>query len=476
MNKSTSDAALLDLALDRQAGEPLHAQLAEALRRMILALRIGAGARLPSSRGLAEELGVSRVTVVTAFDQLVAEGYAEARRGSGLYVAADLPDATIERPAPRRASDAPEPEVPAVPRPFQPTEPDLSLFPYAAWAKLLERAWRVPPPALVNHRDPMGWPPLRQAIAEHIGAARGIACTAAQVAITSGIAESIDLVARAFLPAGERVLVEEPGYLLLRRAFAHAGMKFEALEVDGSGLDVAHAGEAAAAAVTPSRQFPLGVTMPLARRLQLLDWARRHGAIVIEDDYDSEYRYRGRPLPALMNLDHEGRVLYLGSFSKVLSSSLRLAYAVVPGARIEGLRRAISEAGARASLAPQPALAEFMTSGQFATHIRRMRRLYARRQEALLRAAERHLSRWLTVAPEAGGLHLVADLTPALARRMDDVEASKRAEAAGVSTPALSAYYSGKVRRQGLLLGYAGFEEAALDDAARRLAIALAPK
>ncbi|MGE0210716.1 MAG: PLP-dependent aminotransferase family protein [Parvibaculaceae bacterium] len=473
MNKSTSDAALLDLALDRQAGEPLHAQLAEAIRRLILERRISAGARLPSSRMLAEELGVSRVTVVTAFDQLAAEGYADARRGSGLYVAVDLPDQMVERAAPPAASIAAAPQPPSDPRPFQPTEPDLSLFPYPAWAKLLERTWRAPSPALVNHRDPMGWLPLREAIAEHIGAARGIACTPAQVAVTSGIAESIDLVARALLPADSSVLVEDPGYLLLRRAFVHAGMRVEAVDVDASGFDVGQAGQAAAAAVTPSRQFPLGVTMPLPRRLQLLDWARRQDAIVIEDDYDSEYRYRGRPLPALMNLDREGRVVYLGSFSKVLSSSLRLAYAVVPEARVEALRNVLGKLGAKASLAPQPALAEFMASGQFAAHIRRMRRLYARRQEALLRAAETHLPRWLTVGPEAGGLHLIAEPTPALARRMDDTEASALAADAGVIAPALSLYYSGAPRRQGLLLGYAGFDEVALEEAARRLAEAL---
>lgn len=469
MHKSTSDAAVLDLSLDREGREPLHAQLTEALRRLILARRIAPGARLPSSRALAEELGVSRVTVVTAFDQLVGEGYADGRRGSGVYVASDLPDQPVEPARPAPPSMPAANAAPEAPRPFQPGVPDLSLFPYADWGRLLDQAWRRPAPSLVNHADPMGWWPLRQAIAEHLAAARGIGCTPHQVAVTSGIAESIDLIAGALLPRGSRVLVEDPGYPLLRRAFSRAGMKVEAVPVDGSGFDP-RGMDAAAAAVTPSRQFPLGVIMPLARRLQLIEWARLQGAIVIEDDYDSEYRYRGRPLPALMTLDPGGSVVYLGSFSKVLSSSLRLAYAVVPEDRADVLKAALAEAGPRASLVPQPALAAFMASGRFAAHIRRMRRLYAKRQAALIAAAEAHLAPHLRLVAEEAGMHLVADLSPALADRMDDVEASARAAGAGFSAPDLSRYYAGTPPRRGLLMGFAGFDEATIGRATRELA------
>lgn len=475
--KSTSDAAVLDLSLDRAAREPLQAQLTEALRRLILARRIAPGARLPSSRALAEELGVSRVTVVAAIDQLAGEGYAEGRRGSGVYVVSDLPDQTVEPATPRReptpASPAGGAAAGAAPRPFQPGTPDLSLFPYAEWGKLLHQAWRRPAQALVNHSDVMGWRALRQAIADHIGAARGIACAPEQVAITSGMAESLELVARACLPAASTVLVEDPGYPLLRRAFASAGLRVEALPVDVSGFHPAGR-RAAAAAVTPSRQFPLGIVMPLARRLQLLDWAREKQALIVEDDYDSEYRYRGRPLPALMTLDGGGSVLYLGSFSKVLSASLRLAYVVAPPDRAGLLRRALADAGPRASLAPQPALAQFMSSGRFAAHIRRMRRLYARRQAALVTAAERHLAPWLVLRPEEAGMHLVAEPTPRLAARMDDDGIEALAARAGFVAPSLSRYHAGEPRRRGLLLGFSGFDEATLESAGRGLADALA--
>jgi GntR family transcriptional regulator/MocR family aminotransferase len=471
MSKSTSDAAVLDLALDRAGREPLHAQLAEALRRFILARRIAPGARLPASRVLAQELGISRVTVVAAFDQLIGEGYAEGRRGSGVYVAADLPEQALELHRPMRPEgDLPTSPATSPPRPFQPAAPDLSLFPYAEWAKLLDRQWRRPSSALVNHADPMGWPPLRAMIADYLGAARGIACSPGQIAITSGLAESIDLIVRAFLPPCARVLVEDPGYPLLRRAFASVGHRVDALPVDQSGFNPADE-TAAAAALTPSRQYPLGTTMPLPRRLQLLEWARALNAILIEDDYDSEYRYRGRPLPALMSLDQQGCVVYLGSFSKVLSSSLRLGYAVVAEERAARIRTALAEAGPKASLVPQPALAEFMASGQFAAHVRRMRRVYAKRQEALLAAAEAHLAPHLELTSEAAGMHLLARLAPRL--RMDDIEASERALAAGVFAPALSRYYVGVPRQRGLLLGYAGFGEAVIESAARKLAASL---
>ncbi len=479
MNRSTSDAAVLDLSLDRQAREPMHAQLAEHLRRFILARRIAPGARLPSSRAFAEELGVSRVTVVTAFDQLIGEGYAEGKRGSGVYVASDLPDQAVEPALPsRRQIGAPSPSMRAgrgggggagATRPFQPGTPDHSRFPYADWGKLLERAWQRPSPALVNHADVMGWPPLREAIAEHLRAARGIACRARQIAITSGMAESVGLIASAFLPRASRVLVEDPGYMLLRRALTSAGVQVEAVAVDQSGFDPRDI-DAAAAAVTPSRHYPLGAVMPLARRLQLLEWARAQGAIIVEDDYDSEYRYRGRPLPALMALDAQGCVVYLGSFSKVLSSSLRLGYVVVPESRADAMRRALAEAGSRASLVPQPALAAFMESGRFAAHIRRMRRLYAKRQAALLGAAEAHLTPHLALSAQDSGMHLIADLTPETLRRMDDVEASARAAQAGIVAPSLSRYYTDAPARQGLILGYAGFEEDAIERAAAKLA------
>jgi GntR family transcriptional regulator/MocR family aminotransferase len=320
----------------------------------------------------------------------------------------------------------------------------------------------------------MGWLPLRRAIADYLNAARGIAVTETQIAVTSGLAESVEIVVRARLSRGDTIAVEEPGYPLMVRALSGAGLVVKRVAVDEAGFDAGRIGRGVrAAVVTPSRHFPLGAVMPLARRLKLLEWSRSTGGILVEDDYDAEYRYQGAPLPALMSLEGEGRIFYLGSFSKVLSSTIRLGYLVAPGAAARGLRSAMEDIGGRASLVPQPALAAFMASGAFASHIRRMRRLYAARQAALVEAAGRHLAPWLLVAPEPAGMHLVAGQTPALARRMDDREASLRALRHGVHAPALSEYYGGTPRRQGLLLGYAGFTEAEIETAVRALARAL---
>jgi GntR family transcriptional regulator/MocR family aminotransferase len=280
---------------------------------------------------------------------------------------------------------------------------------------------------------------------------------------------------RALLRAGDRVAVEDPGYLPARAALMRAGASAVPLRVD-HGFDpalLARRARVRAVLVTPSRQFPLGDAMPVARRLALLDWARRAGALVIEDDFDSEYRYRGAPLPALASLDAAGCTIYLGSFSKVFSASMRIGWMVLPDAALAPMRATLAESGTQASLVPQPALAEFVTSGRLARHIRRTRRIFAARQAALLAAGEQHFTGLLALQPAPSGMHLLAQFAPALARRMDDSEAARRATAAGVIAVPLSAHASLKPRPQGLLLGFAGFTPAALHDAARDLARAL---
>ncbi len=476
MNKTTSDAALLALTLDRRAAEPLHVQLAQGLRERILSGRIAPGARLPSSRLLAEELAVSRVTVVTAMDQLICEGYAEGRHGAGVFVAADLPEEVLQA-APARPPVADDEPLPA-PRPwqpFRPAAPDLNLFPHAEWAKLLERVWRDPEPALLADADPLGWAPLRRAIAEHLNQWRGITCSPHQVIVTSGAAEALDLLARAVLKPGDPVFMEEPGYRILRRALGLAGLRAVPVPVDDNGFDIATAERtepgARAAVVTPSRQYPLGMTMPLARRLELIGWARRTGALIIEDDYDSEYRYQGQPLPAMMSLEGAGdRVIYVGSFSKVMWPALRIGFMAVPRQLVDDIADVLTASAPRASAVAQPALARFMADGSFAAHIRRMRRVYAKRQTALLRAIDTHLCDALTTESAPAGMHLIARFTPALADRMSDTEASARAAAAGITAVALSSFCATPNPQQGLVLGYAGFDTDAIDTAAKRLA------
>jgi GntR family transcriptional regulator/MocR family aminotransferase len=472
LRKRSGDAAIAAVALDPAAETPLHVQLAGQLRQLILARRLPAGARLPSSRQFAQELNVSRSTVVTALDQLASEGYCEGRHGSGVYVTADLPEHALEiaaAPAASRGEGVAAHPKPV--RPFQVAAPDLSLFPHEDWARLAWKIWRSPDPDLLATADPMGWLPLRRAIADHLAAARGLACHAGQILVTSGIGEAVAIMAQALFRRGDRIWVEDPGFPLLLRALSLAGLRVSPVAVDANGLMLERMrGKASAVAVTPSRHYPLGMTMPVQRRLELIAWAEKTGGWIVEDDYDSEFRYRGRPLPALMSLDPNGRTLYLGSFSKVISPAMRLSFLVVPDRLAQRFSATIAQLGAKASLMPQPVLAEFMASGQFGSHIRRMRRVYAKRQAALIDAARHNLAGIADIEPQASGMHVIARLT---VPHMTDAEASRRAEAAGLVAPALSSYAMHARRERGLVLGYAAFSEQEIDRAVVTLASAL---
>ena len=448
----------------------MHRQLASELKRLILAQTIAPGARLPSSRVYAEELGVSRATIVAAVDELIAEGYAEGRHGSGVFVAPDLPDHVLRaaaQAAPLAESVLPRPDEV---RPFQPAAPELALFPHEIWAKLMLKTWRNPIRDLLSSPDPLGWAPLRLAIADHLRAFRGMRCAPEQVVITSGAGEALELLAQSILKRGDKVLIEEPGYVLIRKTFSELGLKTVSIPVDADGLDIAKGPrDARAAVVTPARHYPLGMTMPLARRLALLEWARLRKTWIIEDDYDSEYRYHGKPLPALMGVDEAGIVISLGSFSKTMLPGLRIGYLVVPHALINDISAVMRERGARVSLFLQPVLADFMRLGHYAIHIRRMRRLYTKRQLALREAIARHAGDVLATTPEPAGMHLICTLT----NGMNDRDASRRAAKVGLLAPALSDYFAGEPFRQGLVLGYAGFDETVIDASIKKLAEAL---
>jgi GntR family transcriptional regulator/MocR family aminotransferase len=352
---------------------------------------------------------------------------------------------------------------------------DVGDFPFELWARLLARSWRRPTKALATGGSPGGLLALRRAIADYLSLLRGVRCEAEQVIIVSGTRQGLDLTARLLLEPGEAAWLENPGFPGLRGPLIAAGAKLVPVPVDGEGLDLAKAGRAPPRliCVTPSHQFPLGMTMSLARRLALLERARADNAWIFEDDYDSEWRYRGRPLAALQGLDGDGRVIYAGSFSKVLFGSLRIGYLVVPAGVLESFLAARATLDDQPSLIAQPALAAFLTEGHFAGYLRRQRRIYRARQERALAAAERHLAGLLEVPPDPGGLHLIGYLAPDLAGRMDDREASRRAAARGIAVPPLSDYWIGRPRRQGLMLGYATLPEAAIEPAIVRLAAAL---
>ena len=482
-------AVLGTLSLDR-GGEPLHRQLYGALREAILAGRLRPGTRLPATRTLARDVGAARNTVVTAFEQLVAEGYLESRVGDGTRVAAVLPETLLHArrtrvpPAPRGATPglsrrgeamvaARRPTADPLRRAFQPGLPAVDLFPRDVWARLLARRARLPARGNLGYTHATGLPSLREAIAAYLGPARGVTCDPSQVIIVAGSQAGLDLSCRLLLDAGDPAWIEDPGYLGARGALLAAGARLVPVPIDGEGIDVDAGARACGAArlvyVTPSHQFPLGVTMSLARRLTLLAWAARAGAWVLEDDFDSEFRYAGRPVAAMQGLDAAGRVVYLGTFSKTMFPALRAGYLVVPAALVDAFTVAVRLTGHQVAADLQAALADFIVDGHFAAHVRRMRALYASRQDRLVRALRRRLDGILAVDSRDGGMQVAG----MLAAGADDVAASLAASAEDVIAPPLSLYHVSAPVRRGLHLGYAGVPEREITAGVDRLARAL---
>lgn len=471
-------ATLVSVALDAAQGPALYVQLFEQVRDLILDGRLRPGQRLPSTRALAKDLDVSRTTTLAAYEQLTSEGYIEGREGSGAYVAAMLPEdlLLVTRPDTAgntcaRAKPATVPGETEAARPFSNSAQDVHLFPFADWSRLLARTWRVPDGDLIHHMNAFGHWPLRAAIAGHLQELRGIRCDAEQVVITASADQAVALLIETLLGHDGAVHVEDPGYPAIYRALGNAGVDVRPVPVDDSGLMVERAqgssAGAQAAIITPSRQYPLGMTMPLARRLEVLNWAEEAGVWIVEDDYDSEYRYVGRPLSALMSLDRSGRVIYLGSFSKTMFKSLRLGFVVLPQALVAQMTQGLASAGTGASTVAQPALAEFISSGQFAAHIRRMRRIYSERQKVLREILERDFADRFEVPRQSAGMHLPAFFSEKLAVKLSDVAASERLAARGITAEPLSPHYRKAAPRQGLLLGFAGFVPDEIRKAAR---------
>lgn len=490
MRKQSIILTLAAIALDPSASVPLHRQLFDVVRKAILDRKLTAGARLPSTRAFAAELEVSRTTVINAFDQLLAEGYVDTRTGSGTFVAASLPDDLlrvrgrgpniVRRPSKQRAvsrrgilwastaSTFTEDEGEA--RAFQPGLPSIEDFPFDVWARMMSKRWRYPSSELACYGSAAGYRPLRDTIANYVQLARGVRCDSEQVIIVAGSQQGLDLVARVLLDPGDSAWIEDPCYRGAYGALLGAGAKLVPVPVDEQGLDVL-AGESACAEarvayVTPSHQYPLGVTMSLARRLTLLDWATRSGAWIIEDDYDSEYQYTGRPLAALQGLDKEERVIYIGTFSKVLFPSLRLGYLIVPRNLINTFSVAHAHTSYFCPLVEQVVLTDFITEGHFARHIRRMRRLYEERQAVLVRSVGSELDGLLEVSSARAGMHLIGWLPD----DANDQDVSRLAAMAGIDVRPLSFYCIEARRRPGLLLGYTGIKVAEIRLGVRKLA------
>jgi GntR family transcriptional regulator/MocR family aminotransferase len=474
------------VALDRRLARPLHRQLYDGYRGAILEGRLRPGQRLPSTRSLAHDLGVSRIPVVMAFEQLVAEGYVESRVGAGSFVSAALPDPAPVHAARRRAADArrsrrlPADRLPArlEPRldlrgPFRVGQPALDEFPAALWARLVARHARRMTRRLMTYEDPMGVPALREALAAHLGTVRSVACSPEQILIVSGSQQALALAAQVLIEPGDAAWLEEPGYGGARDALLLAGARIVPVPVDGEGLDVAagigRAPDAKVAYTTPSHQYPLGMIMSAPRRLQLLDWARRRGAWLLEDDYDSEYRFDGPPLASLHHLDGDARVIYVGTFSKILFPAVRVGYLVIPRDLVGRFRRLREAMDVFPAPLHQAVLAELIRDGHFARHLRRMRGIYAERRRALEGALERELGPALKVVGDRAGMHLVVMLPP----HMRDRDVSARAASRGISVIPLSSCYAGRRTQSGLMLGYGSTRLSEIPEAVRRLRAAL---
>lgn len=488
---------------------PLHRWLYDELRKAILAGTLAPGARLPSTRDLAARFNVSRGTVLGVFAQLEAEGYLSGAVGRGSFVAAELPDRRIdnrERTSVRKRNVRPvsheqtrnnrvDTRPPSVTlstrgrllartafqvggrtsaaRAFRASQPDLDAFPFELWARLAANRVRRARRDLLGDGEAQGYRPLREVLAAYVGPSRGIRCSAQNVVILGSVQQALDLAARLLLDPGDTAWIEDPGYPGARFVLEAAGARVIGVPVDPAGVDVSwarrHAAAARLAYVTAGRQAPLGPALSLERRLSLLAWARERGAVVIEDDYDSEYRFEGNPLAAMKSLDDHGHVIYCGTFSKLLFPALRTAYAILPDRLVEPFVAALSSTARHVPTDQQSVLHDFIADGHFGRHIRRMRMLYGERADALTAAVERHLSGLLALAPLVAGL----DAPAFLPQGADDADAAQRAARQGIETRPFSLYAIDRPAPPGLVLGFAAIGVKEIESGVVALARAL---
>src|SRR6266704_2414793 len=473
------------ISVDRRASEPLYQQIYESFRNRIIRGGLRPGELVLSTRSLARSLRISRLPVLNAYSQLLAEGYFESRVGAGTFIASSLPGrpnshttkyavsaSAGKRPISRNAAALPPYERPSWAErlgPFQVGQPDLHKFPIEIWLKLVARYSRRMRVKALQYGDAMGLPHLREAIAAYVRTSRGVRCEAEQIMIVSGAQQALDLATRVLLDAGTAAWVEEPGYWLVHHVLKAAGCRAVPVPVDANGLIVA-AGiklnrKARAAFVAPSHQYPLGVTMSATRRLELLEWAQRAGAWIIEDDYDSEYRYNSKPIASLQGMDHHDRVIYIGSFSKVMFPALRLGYIVIPSALVERFAAMRQSMDLCPSHIPQAVMLEFIREGHFARHIRRMRPIYAERREVLVTELARTFDAGAVIIGDEAGMHL----TLLLPKPRNDQRLAARAAKELLWLSPLSASHVGKSPRHGFVLGFGNTRANQIPAAVRQL-------
>jgi len=485
MTKYAGGALIPTLGVDRSDAASLSMQLATRLREMILSGELPPGTRLPATRVLARDHGVSRTTAVTVYEQLASEGMVTSHVGAGTYVSEEVrPHAPEPAPAPDPArlphlaheqaeQFFPRLDHPRAPRPFVTGMPAFDAFPMALWARMQARYWRGARPEIMSYPDAAGLPALREAICRHLRANRGLTCSASEVFVFAGAQDAFLQIAQILLGPGDAVWIENPGAIGARNAFLSHGARLVPVPVDGEGLDVA-AGRAAAprfraAFVTPAHQHPLGVPMSRDRRFELLAEAERAGAWVIEDDYVGEFHYGRAPLPPLKALDAGGRVIYVGTFSKALFPSIRLGYAVVPPGLAEIFARTLGAAAHGVSHSVQATAAAFIEEGRFSAHIRRMRDLYRERRDALMEAAEAHLTGVIDVRPTETGFHTVGLLPGG----RGEAAAAEAARVENLAVTSLSRFALAPIAQHGLTLGFSAVPPLELARGVERLARAL---
>ncbi len=482
------------IAVNRKGPKALHRQIYDAYRAAIVDGRLRPGQRIPSTRVLASEIRVSRFPVLNAYAQLLAEGYFESRVGAGTVIASSLPDQlTSTKPAGRAHAS-----IPSGPRPvarccsvlprvvrfpwlqkwgaFRVGQVAFDQFPLGVWSNLVARRCRNSDAHAFHYGDQMGSMVFRETIANYLRTARSLHCEAEQIMIVGGSQQALEISARVLLDPGNRVWVEQPGYHLAREAFALAGCYPVPVPVDREGLDVAagikQCRKARAAFVTPSHQFPLGVTMSASRRLQLVDWAQTSGSWIIEDDYDSEFRYESLPIASLQGLDSNSRVIYIGTFSKVLFPSLRLGYIVIPSDLVErfhAVRRVMDLSPPRFY---QEVVSDFIREGHFARHIRRMRVHYGELRKELVVSLRRELGPLVELLGDEAGMHVAVTLQNGSC----DLDIAQRAARLNLSLWPLSPSYVGEASRQGFILGFGGTKLTEIPNAVRKLRNLLAMK
>jgi GntR family transcriptional regulator/MocR family aminotransferase len=472
--------ARVDIHVSLKGRGDLSARIYRQLFEAVVDGRLRRGDRVPPTREMARRLSVSRNTVTVAYERLVAEGFLISRVGDGTFVAADQQSVVRDRrappgetrPRPLWASPATDLVTvpPAVPYDFRVGAPDPQLFPLAAWRRCVSRELRPAAVFAPGTDEAGGHAGLRRSIARHIGVSRAVRAADDDVLVTHGTQQAVDLIARVLIEPGDCVAVEEPGYVRIRQLFTKLGARVVGVPVDADGLDVSAIPRAARLVyTTPSHQFPLGVVMSLERRLALLAWASRHAAVVVEDDYDSEFRFEGRPLDPLQSLDRDGRVIYVGSFSKVMRPVVRLGFLVAPASLQGALRAAKLLTDSSGVLPTQAALARFIDEGLLASHIRKASREYAARRQRIVERLRRDFVRWLEVIPSSAGLHVTAKVVSGVAVDVPRIVA--RALDAGVRIYPLSRFHAEPGGHAGLVIGYGVIPTPKIDEGLRRLRV-----